>query len=139
LEKNGHIYLLAESLWSLFIKFSNLPAECAGELRSDYFAGTPFLGLYESAKKHYNDNNKTQLVKEAGELGVILSLRAEKDYSDYDESKAKGEATKLLFRLLSEWKKHKKSEFNELLKKAEIDKNFEEVQNIMRRIMDLDK
>ncbi len=131
---------LAENIFALFIKFPKLFIEYDAGLKVGFFPPTPMASLYESLKRQYNGSmdKKEGLEKEHQTSIDILVLKADKDYSDFDSVKAKKEIEILLARIKSQWQNDRRAELTSALKDAEKEKNTELLQQILKRIMDLE-
>ena len=129
--------VLAENIFALFLKFPKLFPEHNHELSREFFPPAPLAGLYESLKKRYNGSTDTET--EHQNSIDILVLKADKDYSDFNSELAKKEIDILLGAIKSEWQKNKRAELTSALKEAEVNKDAETLQKILKQIMDLEK
>jgi hypothetical protein len=115
------------------------------QLRKEYFASTPFLGLYETAEKGYTNNNKIDInelrnnLRDSGEENLVdlVLLKSDKDFEDFSELEAEKEIGDLLIKIKSEWSKQKRMELNRELSQAQAEKNEAKVQEIIKQIMTL--
>jgi len=142
----NHGYLLrVEKLWTLFLKFPKYLSSFLPQLRKEYFASTPFLGLYETAEKGYTNNNKIDInelrnnLRDSGEENLVdlVLLKSDKDFEDFSELEAEKEIGDLLIKIKSEWSKQKRMELNRELSQAQAEKNEAKVQEIIKQIMTL--
>lgn len=141
--EKGKTHLLAENIFSLFLKFPKLPAEFDMESMSGFFPPVSMAGLYEMLKNRYNGSvdikvMSSDLERENQNSIDILVLKADKDYSDFNLEDAKKEVDILLASIKSEWQKNKRAELTNALKQAEKDKNDALLQDILKQIMGLD-
>lgn len=140
---NGNIAIF----WALILKYPGIFAALREKLRPEYFTSIPFSNLYESCQKQYNKDNKVNLDDlpdlrtEKGEKWLdVLILRAEHKYPDYTEATALEEATKILegsHGIIEQWKTARREELNQELKRAEIDKDQNKQNEILKKIMEL--
>ncbi len=141
--EQGKTRLLAENIFALFLKFPKLFPEHDLELSREFFPPAPMAGLYESLKNHYNGSVDLKVMPSDSERENqnsidILVLKADKDYSDFNPEQAKKEVEILLAGIKSEWQKNRRMELTSALKSAEINKNPELLQQILKQIMELD-
>ncbi len=141
--EQGKTRLLAENIFALFLKFPKLFPEHNHEASREFFPPAPMAGLYETLKNHYNGSIDIKVMPSEQEREYqnsidILVLKADKDYSDFDSTLAKNEVAILLESIKSEWQKNKRAELTSALKDAEVNKNPDLVQQILKQIMDID-
>ncbi|MBP6859478.1 MAG: DNA primase [Candidatus Magasanikbacteria bacterium] len=141
-DKKGKIHALSESFFALLLKFPKIVPEYMPHLRAEFFSGTPMLGLYESLKKHYNGSVnieafKQGLTPEERSAIDILVLKIDKDYGSFDVEMAIKELSNLFSAIKGEWHKERRQALYDSLKEAEKDKNSEEVQKILKEIVEL--
>ncbi|MFA5175004.1 MAG: DNA primase [Patescibacteria group bacterium] len=144
--KDSRLYMAAEQLFSLVLKFSRSLANEFKSIKKEYLDGTPFVGLYEECDKQYNKGDKINENElsdcrcgEGESLIGILLMKAEKDFFGLDEKEIKKEALSAISIIQEEWRKNKKSALIKDLKKAEAEKNENEVKRLMQEMSDLDK
>ncbi len=137
------LQLQTELLFTLLFKFPRLLADYVPQLRSDFFAHSRFLGLYESLKSQYNgfdiENFKGSLSAEEQTAVDVLLLKSEKDYPGFTVEQASQEIKNLFAGIKSEWQKNKRQELNTRLRKAEYEKDSDQVRQILQEIINLDK
>lgn len=141
-DKKGKIHALSESFFALLLKFPKIVSEYMPNLRAEFFVGTPMLGLYESLKKHYNGSVnieafKQDLTPEERSAIDILVLKIDKDYGSFDADMAIKELANLFMAIKGEWHKERRQVLYDSLKEAEKNKNSEEVQKILKEIVEL--
>lgn len=141
--EQGKTRLLAENIFALLLKFPKLLPELDLESKQEFFPPAPMAGLYETLKNRYNGSMDVKVMpseqeKEYQNSIDILVLKADKDYSDFDLTQAKKEIGILLEGIKSEWQKNKRAELTSALKDAEINKNPDLVQQILKQIMEIE-
>ncbi len=118
------LHVLTEGFWSLIVKYFDLYGSIRDKLKSDYFVGTDFGTLYDLAETQYNKNNQINLDElRQSSIGApydvdILSLRAEKDFSQLNVEEARKEMANLLQNIAEEWKKGKRKELQNAIAQA---------------------
>ncbi len=141
--EHNKISLRAENFFALLFKFPQLYTEYSQKIRSEFFEGTILAALYESLKKHYNGSIDIEMLKNGlnkeDQASIdILVLKTDKDYSDFDLAQAKKELDILLNLIKGEWQKEKRQKLFIELKEAEKNNNQNELQKILKEIMELE-
>lgn len=137
------IQKLAEGLWLLIIKWSELYPGIRSSLQADYFVNTDFGGLYELAEKQYNDNNKIDLTG-LRELSIgapydidILSLRAEKDFSQLNIEGARKELSNFVHNLGDKCVKIRRQELQSAIAVAERAGDTSTVMELLQKLQSI--
>jgi len=101
-----------ESIMAIILKFPDMFDKFNDKLKSDYFADTVLLDLYEIILKQYNSKGKLDiksmedlLDKDLKEKVDILVLQGEQYFNQLSEKEVLQEANTILFRIESGYKK----------------------------------
>lgn len=140
----SRLTLLLGELWSLFLKFPKTFTAGQKELKPEYFTGTDFFILYESAQKQYNSRGRLEVVSlseefiRAGENPIdLILLQAEKDFGEFSESQAVEEAGKIIVEIKKVWVKQRRSELTKELKQAKESGDHNKELELTKEIMSL--
>jgi DNA primase len=139
-DKKTKIYRVSEGFFALLLKLPSSLPEYMHRLRPDFFEQTPFFGLYETIKKHYNgtvESIKNALGSEERSFVDILILKADKEYGGLHIDDAKKELEVLFISIKEEWQKNKRQQLHTQLKEAERNNDLAAVQNILKELMAL--
>ncbi|MFA6485810.1 MAG: DNA primase [Candidatus Magasanikbacteria bacterium] len=140
---HSRIQVLAEGLWSLLMKWPELYPDTRVRLQKEYFVATDFVGLYEISEKQYNETKKISL-DDLRVLSVgasydidILSLRAEKDFSELSIVEARKEAQGLARSLADEWKKNYRQDIQMAIANAEKSGEKSTVMELIQKLQSI--
>lgn len=135
--------IIIEKLFSIIVSEINIYQQLGNQLKPVYFTGSMYQGLYDWLKNQYNSD----ILADLNVFGAIslehqkmidtLLMRAENDYSNWDEQKKLTEAQIILFEIDKNWKKGMRESLKKDLMLAQNSGDDKLQNEILKKIMEL--
>ncbi|PIR04084.1 MAG: DNA primase [Candidatus Magasanikbacteria bacterium CG11_big_fil_rev_8_21_14_0_20_39_34] len=138
--------LLIERFLSITLKYlKTFDSQQISAKMDEALSTSSFGPLYLAIKKGYNDGQLSiDILRESCDQKTsenpvdILLLRADLDFSDYNEGIAQEESKKLLFQIEREWEKERRKLLESQIQSAESAKDKTRLDELMRALISLD-